>query len=201
MVELLSALIPAGGIALVIGGAWRYLDVRNQRDLKRAHHVISFVDERKLAALPDAVFAEWKVDDRLFDTLTDLMDQVKARREVVRFSGPLAREFHRELQGIIDAYLYFRTLIEVPEWEIQIWDEGGDSVPYWFLNKKGFAGADGVPRGYGEHLSLARQAAIDLRNAFYRFQTITEIHVFEIPFARWLLPRRLAKQGLMSSKT
>jgi hypothetical protein len=67
----------------------------------------------------------------------------------------------------------------------------------WVFNKAAFEGRDGVARDYAKHLDDAAEQALQMRKAFQRFQLVAELHLLEVPFARWLLPRRFAAHHLV----
>ncbi len=66
----------------------------------------------------------------------------------------------------------------------------------WVFNKQAFENEEGFPKNYAGHLEECVDRARILLKSYQKLQIIAELHFLEIPFARWLLPRRFKKHKL-----
>jgi hypothetical protein len=182
-----------GALAGVFALARPWMESRMGRDTERAQRIKSLIDQQHLVDLEPSVYDSRTIYNEYISPFMRLTHERRTNQEGVRFTGPIGRFYSEELDSLLDAYRRFRDYVQVPEWEPVILKHGDDEVRAWQFNKDAFRGPDGVPRDYAEHLHEATGVAIEMREAFYRFQLVSETHLFEVPFARWLLPRRFKK--------
>ena len=149
-----------------------------------------------LAFLRPLVESKFQRDSIRVERIKSLVNEQRTNQEVVRFSGPLSKTLSCELSAMLASYSKLREFIQVNEWEPINRNIDGTEYHSWIFNKSAFEDRDGIPRDYAQHLDQAAEQAVQMKKAFQRFQLVAELHLFEVPLARWLLPRRFKEQGL-----
>jgi hypothetical protein len=188
-----------GAIAGVIALLRPVIESKFQRDQERLTGVRKLVNEIGLVNLVSRIDNQRQVPDKEFEPFRVLAYDRSHNLESLRFSGPLAKHFLHEVDAIIAAYEDLRGYIQVDEWEpTNRKAEDGTEYTVWVFNKSAgaFKGADGVPRNYAQHLTEAAAKADEIRRAFQRLQLVSELHFFEVPFAKKLLKRRFEANNL-----
>lgn len=182
-----------GALAGVFAFARPWIESRMSKDTERAERIKQMIDQQQLVDLEPSVYSSRTIYSEHIAPFARLTHERETNQDSVRFTGPLGGFYSQELDSLLDAYRRFRDYVQVPEWEpVTLKFEDGE-VDAWQFNKDAFRGEDRVPRDYAGHLHEATGVAIEMREAFYRFQLVSETHLFEVPFARWLLPRRFKK--------
>jgi hypothetical protein len=182
-----------GALAGVFAFARPWVEGRMSRDTERAERIKNMVDQQQLVDLETSVYSSRTIYAEQLAPFNRLEHERQSNQDGVRFTGPLAAHYSRELDGLLEAYARFRFYVQVPEWEpVALRHDDGD-VQAWQFNKTAFNDEYGIPRGYEKHLSSASEIATEMRDAFYRFQIVSETHLYEVPFARWVIPRRFKK--------
>ena len=95
------------------------------------------------------------------------------------------------VRDIAEHYRGLREYVQVPEWEPQ--DRDGETI--WFFNKQAFRNEFGIPENYAEHLENVAAEAHEITLAYQRFQIVSDLHIFEVPFAKLLLAKRIRAHG------
>ena len=185
-----------GSIAGVIAFFRPLVETKLQRDLIRVERIKSLLNEQRVVDLEAWVYQHRQVPSESFDPFDQLAHERRTNQEVVRFAGPTSKFLVRELDALLGAYSNLRGYIQVREWEPRINEIEGVEHRSWAFNKQAFEDRNGVARDYVKHLDGAAEQALQIRRAFQRFQLAAELHLFEVPFARWLLPRRFKEHGL-----
>lgn len=185
-----------GSVAGVIALLRPLFEAKLQRDSTRIDHIKALVKEQRLVDLEPRIYQHREVPLEDFEPFDQLAHERRTNQEVVRFSGPLASALLRELDAMLAAYFELRKYIQVREWEPRTIDIEGVEHRSWVFNRRAFDRRDGTIGDYAKHLDDAAEHAVQMKEAFQRFQIIAELHLFEVPFARWLLPRRFKAQGL-----
>lgn len=162
------------------------------RDLERAKYVLSLASEQDYLSLEFQIWHQRAVLDSFFMAVSALVYDLKDNSDRVRFSGPLASYFRKCCEQISESYLSLRELIQVNEWEPSRRDE----ETIWHFNKSAFTGPNGYPENYTHHLEECVDRARLLVKAYQRLQIVSEMHLYEAPLARWLLPRRYRQHGV-----
>lgn len=188
-----------GSAAGVIALARPVFESKHQRDVARFEQIRSSIGEDSVVGLVDCVYMG-RVPDSVLVPLDRLVDYRDKNHDTLRFSGPLARYFLDKIDALIAAYHGLREYIQVPEWEPHgRFDSDGTNYFEWRFNKEAFAKEHGYPTGYASHLDEARNKAVEIKNAYQQLQIVAELHLYEAPFAKWLLPRRFKKLGLVTT--
>lgn len=194
--ELLYAIGATAGLIALFRPA---IESKFQRDNERSAEVCKLVDELNLVSLASRVDNQRQVPDKEFDPFRILAEDRRHNVESLRFSGPLAKYFLREIDAMIKAYEELRGYIQVDEWEPSSrQQEDGTEYRIWVFNKDAhaFCTEDGVSDHYAKHLTDAAEKADEIRKAFQRLQLVSELHLFEAPLASQLLKRRFKANGL-----
>jgi hypothetical protein len=186
-----------GSVAGVIALARPLAESKYQRDAERAQRIKSLISEQALIDLAPFIYDSRRVDDSSFAPFDRLAHERRTNQDSVRFTGPLAKHFNRELAELIAAYERLREYVQVNEWEPYAYTlDDGKSGYEWRFNKAAFEDRDGIARDYAKHLYDATEQAEQMKKAFQRFQLVAELHLFETPLAGWLLRRRYKRHGL-----
>ena len=162
-----------------------------QRDQKRIQHIRDLISEQELLNLEYTVWYNRWAQDSAFRKLNQIDYELEKKHDALRFSGPTAKYLATAVRDISRHYKTLREYVQVPEWEPQ--DREGDTV--WFFNKKAFLNEKGIPENYADHLKEATDAAHEITLAYQRFQIVADLHLLEVPFARWLLAKRVREHG------
>lgn len=170
-----------------------------QRDVSRIDRIKSLVNEQQLVELENYITGR-EVPRQLFIPFDQIAYEIRTNQDGIRFSGPSAKYLTKELNALIDCYLELRDYIQVPRWEPRSFEADGIKYETWNFNKNAFEGENGIPRNYAEHIHAAEIQASEMLKAFQRFQIVSELHLFEIPLARWLLTKRFKARCLNSLK-
>lgn len=183
-----------GATAGVIALLRPAIESKFQRDQERFAAIRKLFDELALVSLAGRIDGQRQVADKEFEPFRALVYDRRHNVEGLRFSGPVAKHFLREVDSIVDAYEKLRELIQVDEWEPS--PVNGETL--WVFNKQAnaFRRGDEGAGGYAMHLQRAADRADDLRRAFQRLQIVGELHFYEVPIARWLLNHRFKANGL-----
>lgn len=193
-----EAFFAAGSIAGLLAIFKPVFEGKFQRDLDRARGVISSLDEQKVTELADWIYLHRKVRESDFSSFDRLIYAVQNNQDSIRFSGPLKKYYKSEIADILSGYKDLREFIQVPEWEpVSHSKDDGETEVRWIFNKKSFFEKElGAPRDYAKHLYEAAESAQQIKRSFQRFQIISEMHLLEVPLAKWLLPRRFQEIDL-----
>lgn len=190
-----------GSIAGVLALARPVFESKLQRDIERIQHIKSLINEQALVDLEAAVYQARRVPDDQFQPFSQLAYERRTNQDMIRFTGPLAKHLAKELDGLIAAYYGLREYIQVNEWEPRSHiDTDGTKYITWDFNKQAFTNEDGIPQGYAKHLDAAAEKAAEMKCAYQRFQIVSELHLFEAPFASWLLKRRFNAHHLKCTR-
>lgn len=182
-----------GALAGVFAFARPWLESRMSKDTERAERIKQMIDQQHLVDLEPSVYDSRTIYSDHIAPFMRLTHERETNQDGVRFAGPLGSFYSQELDSLLDAYKRFRDFVQVPEWEPRTLKYEDEDVHVWQFNKGAFRGEDGIPRDYADHLYKASGIAVEMRQAFYRFQIVSETHLLEVPLARWLLPRRFKK--------
>jgi hypothetical protein len=185
-----------GSVAGVFALLKPLVESKFQRDSARIERIKSLISEQRLVDLEHRINQHREVPCKDFEPFDQLAHERRTNQEVVRFSGPLSKALTRELDAMLTAYSRLRDFIQVNEWVPR--DEVIDGIEYrsWNFNKNAFKDRDGIHRNYAQHLDQAAEQAVQIKKAFQRFQLVAELHLFEVPLAWWLLPKRFKSQSL-----
>ena len=154
------------------------------------------LNEQKLVDLEAWIYQHRQVPSEDFVPFDQLAHERRTNQEVVRFTGPTSKFLVREFDALLGFYSNLRSYIQVREWEPRSYEVEGIEHRSWIFNKSAFEDQNGVACDYAKHLDGAAEQAVQIRRAFQRFQLVAELHLFEVLFARWLLPRRFKAHGL-----
>jgi hypothetical protein len=185
----------AGALALLRPLA----ESKMQRDASRIERIKLLVDEQQLVDLESCI-TNREVARQLFVPFDQIAHEIRTNQDGIRFSGPSAKYLTKELNALVDHYHKLREYIQVPEWEPENFDVDGIKYETWRFNKRAFEDENRIPKNYGEHIHATEIQAAEMLKAFQRFQLVSELHLFEIPLARWLLARRFRVRNLTSPK-
>jgi hypothetical protein len=171
-----------------------------QRDIDRATTIISKLDEERLMRLPLLVYNLRRVPEFLLWPFDEIEQKLLDGRQEVRFTGPLAKHFTRELGRLITIYREFREQVQVPEWEPR--DTDGSGKFEWVFNKDIFrerallSDDDKDYDAYARHLDAAASCAERLTKQFLRLQGLTELHFFEAMVPWVFVSRKMRAIGV-----
>lgn len=183
-----------GSIAGVLALARPVIEQKYQRDLERINYVKELINEQTIIDLDYQLYQARRVPDSTFNTLNHLFHLLDTNHEKVRFSGPIRKWVRALLLELEEQYRLLRELVQVDMWEPRTVANG---QVYWYFNKEAFKeNGQGVPTKYSEHLDSAGRLAKEMQHAYKKFLIAAELHLYEIPFAKWLLPKRYKKYGL-----
>lgn len=185
-----------GSVAGVLALLRPLVESKFQRDSARAERIKSLLNEQRLVDLEARIYQHREVPCEDFEPFDQLAHERRTNQEVVRFSGPLSKVLLRELDAILTSYSKLREFIQVNEWMPKTQNIDGIEYRTWIFNKRAFEDRDGIPRDYAQHLDQAAEQAVQMKKAFQRFQLVAELHLFEAPLVRWLLPKRFKEQSL-----
>lgn len=194
--EVFYAVGATAGVVALLRPA---IESKFQRDHERFADVCKLVNELNLVSLADRIESQREVPDKDFDPFRVLAHDRRHNLKNLRFSGPLAKHFLREIDAMIRAYESLRDYIQVDEWEpTSRRQENGAEHTVWVFNKGAgaFRGEDDVSIRYAKHLAEAASKADEIRRAFQRLQLVGELHFLELPLAPKLLARRFKANGL-----
>jgi hypothetical protein len=177
-----------------------WIESKVSRDQQRIDYVKSLINEQQLVDLEASIYQSRSVYSEHFEPFDRLTHERRTNQDRVRFTGPMSDYLTAQLDDLLAAYRRLRKYVQVPEWEPKRYMYEGEETRSWDFNREAFRQADGVPRDYTTHLDEAAQQAEDMKNAFYRFQIVSETHVFEMPFAKWVIPHRFKTHDLLPSK-
>ena len=197
--NLFYILAPIGTIFAVYN---KIVESKFNRDLEKIIYIKSLVNEQALVNLEYEVYQVRQVPRQQFSPFDKISHEVKTNQETVRFSGPLAKYLKIELDNLIGAYLGLREYIQVNEWlPNEHKYEDGTKFESWDFNKNAtaFSEDDVYPKHYGKHLDDAAEQAAKMKKAFNRFQMVSELHLFEAPFASYLLKKRFKEFNLQNN--
>ncbi|MES2564975.1 MAG: hypothetical protein V4637_19960 [Pseudomonadota bacterium] len=190
-----------GSLAGVLALSKPLIESKFQRDAARVEHIKSLLSEQDLIDLSHYVYDSRRIEDSRLRPFDQLEHERRTNQDVVRFTGPLAKYYSRELDELLSAYAKFREYVQVPEWEPHrhVTDDGTSHFE-WRFNKAAFEDHQGIARDYAKHLYEATEQAERMKRAFQRFQLVAELHLYEAPLARWLLDRRFTHHKLTESR-
>jgi len=191
-----EAFFVIGSIAGVLALLRPVLETRLQRDTARVDRIKKMVNEQRLVDLEKRIYASRYVSSDDFEPFDQLAHERSTNQETVRFTGPTARALTAQLDALLTSYSKLREYIQVNEWIPHRETVDGVEHDLWVFNKRAFEDQDGVARDYAKHLDSAAEQALQMRRSFQRFQLVAELHLLEVPFAKWLLPRRFRSHGL-----
>ena len=195
--EIKEVFYAIGSVAGVIALARPLVESKYQRDASRVDEIKSLVSEQMLVDLEGYIYQHRQVRAEYFRPFDHLSHQLRTNQDAVRFAGPLAKYFRRELKSLLKNYGLLRNYIQVNEWQPRTHKlEDGTEYLSWDFNKSAFTQQDGIQRDYAQHLDEAAEQAVQMKRAFQRFQLVAELHLYEVLVARWLLPRRNKTHGL-----
>jgi hypothetical protein len=186
-----------GSIAGLLALLRPVLELKFERDRKRAEKILELVPEEHMKAMDFHVEQARAVPVSDFCPLNRLKDEWTDKTDLVRFSGPLKAHYLKEVEQIVRNYNQLREYIQVPYWEPT---SAGDDKPdthKWSFNKSYFPDTTiGSQGDYDVHLSEASKIVGKVRDGLRRIQVIMEMHLLEVLFARFLLPKRLREVEL-----
>lgn len=186
-----------GSVAGVLALARPLAESKFQRDLERAERIKKLLNEQEVIDLARFVYDMRRIEDKRFQPFDQLEHERRTNQEVVRFSGPLAKYFSREVDGLLSAYIKLREYVQVNEWEPHAYPTDDGKRGYeWRFNKQAFEDVNGIARDYAKHLEEAAKQADEMKKAFQRLQLVAELHLLEAPIAGWLLRRKYERYGL-----
>lgn len=175
------------------------IESKFKRDSEKIEAIKSEISEQELVNLESQIYQARRVPRKQFDPFDKLAHELVTNQEAVRFTGPLAKYLKIELDNLVKAYSDLRKYIQVDEWLPQdLKNEDGSNFEVWDFNKNAtaFTKNTGYPKDYGKHLDKAAEQAVRMKKIFNRFQIVTELHLFETPFAFCLLKKRFKKFNL-----
>lgn len=178
----------AGSVAGSLAFFKTLFDDKLQRDKVRIEYVRNLLPEQQILDLEGWIWSSRRVPDDTLVRLLRLSREVANEQDCVRFSGPSSKWLRASVRDITGAHDALRELIQVPWWEPSE-DRHGDQE--WVFNKSAFETEDGEPGPYDRHLDQAAECARQVALAYQRFQIVSELHLYELPFARILLRRRI----------
>lgn len=186
-----------GSVAGVLALARPLAESKFQRDVARTERIKNVVNEQELIDLARFVYDTRRIEDRRFHPFDQLEHERRTNQDVVRFTGPLAKYLTRELDALLSAYAKLREYVQVNEWEPHSYTSDDGKPAYeWRFNKQAFEDSHGIARDYAQHLYEAAEQADEMKKAYQRFQLVAELHLFETPFAAWLLRGRYKHHDL-----
>lgn len=194
--QLLYVLAPIGALFAFYR---KVIESKFNRDLEKIEYIKSLVKEKALVDLEYEIYQVRQVPRKQFDPFDQLSRELRTNQEVIRFTGPLSRYLKIELDNLIEAYVDLRRYIQVDEWLPQDHkNEDGSKYQAWDFNRNAnaFTQETGYPTNYASHLDCAAEQAAKMKKTFNRFQLVSELHLFEVPFAGYLLKKRFKKFDL-----
>ena len=197
--QLFYFLAPIGTLFVIYR---KIIESKFDRDLKKIDYVKSLVSEKALVNLEYEICQVRRVPIKQFDPFDQLSRELETNQEVIRFTGPLAKYLKVELGNLVEAYYGLRKYIQVDEWLPQEHkNEDGSKFESWDFNKNATAFTKNTvyPEGYAKHLHEAELNAAKMKKAFNRFQMVAELHLFEAPFACFLLNKRFKEFNLQNN--
>ena len=180
----------------------KVIESKFNRDLEKIDYIKSLIKEQSLVDLIFDIDQARQVPKVHFDPFDKISHEVKTNQETVRFSGPLAKYLKIELDNLIGAYHGLRDYIQVDEWlPNQHKYEDGTRFESWDFNKNAtaFTTKTNYPKDYSKHLYEAGEQAVKMKQALSRFQIVAELHLFEVPFACYLLKKRFKEFNLQNN--
>jgi len=178
-----------GSLAGVIALSKPIFESKYDRDMVRFEYLSNIINEKMLINLEPCIWDSRRVPGDVFAAFDRVSYEVKDNIDELRFSGPLKHWYKKELTSICENYHELRKLIQVPEWEPYKDDSSEKKMYSWRFNKKFFT-ENGEYRPYDQHLFDATTKVILMKEAYQRMQIINEMHFYEFPLAKVLLPRR-----------
>lgn len=169
------------------------IESKFQRDSTKVDFIKSLINEQSLVNLESQIYQIRRVPRSQFIPFDNLNHQLATNQEIVRFTGPLSKYFSNELHRLIKEYCRLRQYIQVNEWEPRnLNNEDGSVEEVWEFNKyaPAFTKNTNYPTNYAQHLDEAARCAVEMKKALNRFQLVSELHLFEVPFAKYLLKKR-----------
>ncbi len=191
-----EVLFAVGSVAGVLALLRTVFEARLQRDTSRVERIKKMVNEQRLVDLEGRIYANREVPADDFEPFDQLAHERRTNQEVVRFTGPTSRALTEQLEVLLASYAKLREYIQVNEWEPRTQTVDGVEYRSWIFNKGAFEDQSEIARNYAKHLDEAAEQALNMRLAFQRFQLVAELHLLEVPLAKWLLPRRFKTHGL-----
>jgi hypothetical protein len=194
--EVFFALGSAAGFLALLKPVFQQ---KYDRDAERCKGVISSIPE---SLILDIEYSTWNsriVKESLFSPIEKVIFERERNLEPLRFSGPLAKWYIAEIDGLCSAYRGYRHFVQVPEWEPEEREEDGTHVYYWRFNKRAYEERPGVMREYAPDLAAATEQMRVMNRHLQRLQVISEMHLLEVPLARFLLHKRF--KALKETKT
>ncbi|MCX5723653.1 MAG: hypothetical protein NTX84_03850 [Nitrospirae bacterium] len=194
--SLKEVLYTCGSIAGVLAFLRPVIESKLQRDSARIERIKSLVNEQKLVDLERYVYNHRHVPREIFIPFDQLAHERHTNQDGVRFTGPSARALSQELDTLLARYAGLREYIQVPMWEPRNLVVDGVTHETWHFNKSAFEDKKRIPLNYAKHLDSAAEQAAEMLRAYQRFQVVAELHLFEMPLSRWLLPKRFKALGI-----
>jgi len=189
--EIKEAFFTIGSLAGVAALARSVFEDKLSRDHKRIQHVKDLISEQDLLNLEYTVWYNRWAQESIFKKLSEIEYELEKKHDNLRFNGPTARYLATAVRDIAQHYRELREYVQVPEWEPQ----ERDSDTMWFFNKQAFRNEQGIPEDYAGHLKEVADAAHAITLAYQRFQIVSDLHLLEVPFAKWLLAKRIREHG------
>jgi hypothetical protein len=195
--DLKEIFFAIGSVAGVFALTRPLIESKYQRDITRVDRIKSLIKEQALVDLEYYVYQSRRIPGDSFKAFDQLAHEVRTNQDGVRFTSMLATHLKKELDSLLLAYARLRDFVQVNEWEPRSSEsDDGEQVVNWLFNRAAFEDSGGIAQGYSEHLDKATEQAVEMRKAFQRLQLVSEIHLFETPFATYLLKRRFQTNAL-----
>lgn len=120
-----------------------------------------------------------------------MIHDIREDAEYLRFGPPLRRHYLEVLAELVEAHGRYRELVQVPEWEPTFASDGSEAPLDWAFNRAAFIGDRGYPDDYASHLEDATAAAANMRTVYKKLATLSDLHLWEVPVAGWIVARRV----------
>lgn len=133
-----------------------------------------------------------RVDGRSLFRIDRLTHDIGEDAEYLRFGPVLRKQYEKVLSELVETRDSYRDLVQVPYWEPVV---GGnaEAPANWRFNRSAFIGDKGYPDGYAPHLEEATARAEKMRTVYKKLALLSELHLWEVPFAHWIIAHRVKK--------
>jgi hypothetical protein len=148
------------------------------------------VDEDRFKQLEFEVWDARRIDSETLRPIECLVSDIKERPEYLRFGPLFETQYSNHLDNLRNHYLEFRRYVQTPYWE-PFGKAGAVEALGLKLDKEAFSNSElKTDDDYSVNLERAAEEVERMRLEFRSLSVLSNLHLFEVPFAKQIVRRR-----------